>query len=177
MSPKRRQQQFVPARPRSEVVIAAAVGASIVIVTVALVWLIRPGTPGVPGGGGLFNRQPRATILVVVTAGVLALLTRWLLVGRRRPTRFGPRGSVAIGAAGVIVLAVLAGVFWPGGLVRHWPKQPKTTPLPPVASTTTPVAPTTGASTTQPSATTASTATTVAPATSSTVASPTTKAR
>ncbi|HEY5170141.1 MAG TPA: hypothetical protein VIK54_00280, partial [Acidimicrobiia bacterium] len=71
MSPSRPRQQFVPARPRAEIVTAVAVGVGIVGATVLLIWLIRPGGSGVAGGGGLFNRQPRMTMLVVLTAAAL----------------------------------------------------------------------------------------------------------
>ena len=144
MSPSKSRQQFVPTRPRAEVFTAIAVGAAIVLGTALLVWLIRPGTPGVPGGGGIFNRQPRVTILVILIAAVVAGVVYFVL-SRRRPTRLGARGSIAVGTAVVVLLGVLVGIFWPGGVIRHWPKQPKvTTPInepvtnPPVVSSTVP---------------------------------------
>ena len=168
MSPSRRQQ-FVPGRPRSEVYVAIAVGVGIVVGTALLIWLMRPGKSGVPGGGGLFARQPRMTILVILTAAALSGVVAF--VTTRRHLRFGVRGSIAVGSASVVVLAVVGGIFWPGGVIRHWPKQPKidTTPTP----ATTPVtSPTTLTPATTP--TTAKTATSLK--TPTTVASPTTKA-
>jgi hypothetical protein len=151
MSPSKSRQQFVPSRPRAEVFTAVAVGAAIVLGTALLVWLIRPGTPGVPGGGGLLSRQPRMTILVLLIAALVGGVVAYVR-SRRRPTRLGARGSIAVGSAVVVVLGVAGGIFWPGGVVRHWPKRPKvTTPVtnPPTASTTPPTvtSPTTKAKT------------------------------
>ena len=46
-----------------------------------------PGAPGVAGGGGLFNRQPRSTILVILTALVLVAAC---VVPRARPPAADP---------------------------------------------------------------------------------------
>jgi hypothetical protein len=122
MSPSRGRQQFVPSRPRAEVFTAVGVSAAIVIGTALLIWLMRPGVAGVEGGGGLFNRQPRMTILVLLTIAVLAGVALYVL-RRRHPPRFGTQGSIAIGSAATVVLAVVAGIFWPGGAIRHWPRR------------------------------------------------------
>jgi len=171
MSPSRRQQ-FIPSRPRSEVIIAVAVGVGIVAGTALIIWLIRPGTAGVPGGGGLVARQPRMTILLALAAGAIGLVVAFVRRSRHRP-RFGSRGAIAVGAATVVVLAVVGGIFWPGGVVRHWPRQPKVAPTP----STNPV-PSTPATTSKPG-TTLKTGTTVAsppttPAASATTTPPTT---
>ncbi len=122
MSPSKGRRQFVSPRRRSEVFVAVAVSASIVVLTAAIIWLMRPGTTGVPGGGGLFNRQPRATVLVLFSAAVLAGVV--ISIARRRhPPRFGTQRSIALGSVATIALAVVAGIFWPGGVIRHWPKQ------------------------------------------------------
>ncbi len=168
--PQRQQrQQFVPARPRSEVITAVAVSAGIVITTALLVWLIRPGTPGVAGGGGLFNRQPRITILVLLAAAVLAGMVFYVL-RRRHPPRFGTRGSIAIGSVITVGAAVVAGIFWPGGVIRHWPPQFK---LPDVTPTSVPSStPTTKAGTATTGPQTATTGTSVT--TPTTISAPTT---
>lgn len=169
MSPSRTRQQFVPARPRSEVIAAVAVGVGIVGGTVLLIWLMRPGGTGVAGGGGLFNRQPRMTMLIVLSAAALGGLVLWVRRGRR-PKRLGERGSIIVGSAVVIVVAVVAGVFWPGGVVRHWPKAPDLNSPP----ATNPVSvPSTTPATSAGPTTTARTATTV----KSTPTTPTTKGR
>ncbi|HEV7524994.1 MAG TPA: hypothetical protein VGP92_08515 [Acidimicrobiia bacterium] len=124
MSPAKGRKQFVQARPRAEVFAAVAVGTGIVVATALLIWLIRPGSPGVPGEGGLLSRQPRVTILLVLSAIALASFVSFIL-RRRHPPRIGTRGALAVGTAGVVVLAVAAGIFWPDGVVRHWPKRPK----------------------------------------------------
>jgi hypothetical protein len=163
MSPTARRpqrQQFVRARPRSEVIIAIAVSAGIVIGTALLVWLMRPGTVGVPGGGGLLNRQPRMTILVLLAAAVIGGIVFYVL-RRRHPPRFGTRGAIAIGSAVTIVAAVVAGIFWPGGVIRHWPPQIKLPDVTPTSvPSSTPTSVQTGTSVTTP--------TTVSPPTSAT---------
>src|SRR5258706_3556818 len=122
MSPPRtrQRQQFVPSRPRAEVVTAVAVAVGIVAGTLLLIWLMRPGKVGIPGGGGLLSRQSRMTILLVVTAAALLGVFFWVRSGRRRPKRLGERGAIIAGSAVVVVLAILGGIFWPGGVVRHW---------------------------------------------------------
>jgi multisubunit Na+/H+ antiporter MnhB subunit len=158
MSPSKSRQQFVPSRPRAEVFTAVAVAVGIIVTTALLIWLIRPGTAGVPGRGGLFSRQPRATILFLATLGALGAVIAYV-TRRRKSFRLGTRGAIGVGAAGVVVLALAAMIFWPGGIVRHWPRQPKvTTPLTPTSA---------------PPATTAPPTTAAVP----TSATPTTKAR
>jgi hypothetical protein len=172
MSPSRTRQQFVPARPRSEVIAAVAVGVGIAGGTVLLIWLMRPGGTGVAGGGGLFNRQPRMTMLIVLTAAALGGLVLWVRRGRR-PKRLGERGSIVVGSLVVIAVAVVAGIFWPGGVVRHWPKAPALTNPP---ATNPPSVPSTTPATSTGPTTTARTATTVK-STPTTPTTPTTKGR
>jgi peptidoglycan biosynthesis protein MviN/MurJ (putative lipid II flippase) len=156
VSPSKSRTQFVPARPRAEVITAVAVSASIVVGTALLIWLMRPGKTGIPGGGGLFTRQPRATMLVVLTAAALAIVVTRVLRGRRRSTRLSERGAIVVGAGVVVVLAVLGGIFWPGGVVRHFPKTPTLADVPTtnsiptstVAPSTTAAAPSTSPTTT-----------------------------
>jgi hypothetical protein len=107
---------------RAEVMVAVWVSVGIVIATLLLIWALRPGEPGVPGGGGLLSRQSRVSVLVVLGIGVLALAIWWVLNGRRRPRRVNRRVAVAVTSVVVIVGVVLAGVFWPGGVVKHYPK-------------------------------------------------------
>lgn len=183
MSPSRTRPQFVPSRPRSELFTAIAVSAGIVVGTALVIWLIRPGTAGVPGGGGLFNRQPRMTILVLLTAAVLAVVVTYLFRGRRRPRKISPARAAGIGSVVVIALGVLAGIFWPNGVIHHYPKAPKVSETPvtnpavnpvttpttaPKKSATSPTTAKGGATTTVPASTaptTGTTATTVAPTT------------
>jgi hypothetical protein len=154
MSPSKKRAQFIPGRPRSEVVVAVVVGAAIVFGTILLIWLLRPGTPGVPGQGGLLSRQPRITILVVATAIALGGVVYRVLTHHRRSARLSQRASLLLGSGVVLVLAVAGGIFWPNGVIRHWPKRPTLADTPPTA--TAPV-----------SATTAKTPTTIAPVSSS----------
>jgi hypothetical protein len=154
MSPtKTRKPTAVRAHPRSEIVVAVLVAVGIVLATLLLVWLLRPGEPGVPGGGGLLARQPRATLWVVLGVALLAFGIWWVLNGRRRPKRVNKRTAVTVTAAVVIVLIVLAGIFWPGGLLRQYPSRvtesdletPIQTAPPSAPETTKPKAPKTSA--------------------------------
>jgi hypothetical protein len=140
MSPSRSRKPTVRARPRAEVITAVIAAVAIVAGTVLLIWLMRPGATGVPGGGGLLSRQSRATLLGVLTAAALAIGIWWVLNGRRRPRRLQPRIAVGATAAVVVGAAIAAAVLWPGGLIRHWPKQIKQveTPLPPRTPTSAP---------------------------------------
>jgi hypothetical protein len=166
MSPSRTRKPVARARPRSEVITAVAAAVGIAAGTTLLVWLMRPGQPGEPGGGGLLSRQSRATLLVVLTAGALAGAIWWVLRGRRRPRRLSPRVAVSTTALVVVGGAVTAAILWPGGLVRHWPRQakqietPQSTPVataPPAPSKPKTPGTTKTAPTTKPGATTAST--------------------
>jgi cytochrome bd-type quinol oxidase subunit 2 len=159
MTPRRKQTARI--RRRSEVVVAVLVGVGIVAATVLLIWLMRPKSPdGTPGTGGLFTRQPRFVLLLVLAVIVLTAVIAYLQRGRRRPKNMKPSASFSIATVVVVALAVVAGIFWPGGLVRHWRAQPKaeptdnTTPATPEATTT----PTTAAKSKTTRPTTASTA-------------------
>jgi hypothetical protein len=136
MSPSRTRRPTVHRRPRSEVVVAVAVSVGIVVSTVLVIWALRPGEPGVPGGGGLLARQPRVTLLVVLGAALLAAAIWWVAYGRRRPRRVSRRLAVAATAGIALAAIVLAGIFWPGGLVRHYPSFASDTDLetPPVTA-------------------------------------------
>jgi hypothetical protein len=133
-------------RSRQEVTTAVLVAVGIVLLTVLLIWLLRPATPGVPGSGGLMTRQPRASLLIVLTLGTMVFVV-WRIARDQRPKkRLDWRQRTAIGVVVVFGLAFLAGVFWPGGLLRHYPSQPEPVTLPESSATSTPG--TTGASTT-----------------------------
>ncbi len=169
MSPSKSRKPTVRARPRSEVVTAIVAAVAIVGGTLLLIWLMRPGEPGVPGGGGLLSRQSRATLLVIISAGALALGIWWVLNGRRRPRRVKPRVAVTVTAVVLIGASVTAAILWPGGLIRHWPKQakqidetPVTAPVittaPKTPKSSTPGTTTKTSPTSKPGATTATTA-------------------
>ena len=168
MSAARSRSQFIASKPRSEVFTAVAVGASIVIGALLLIWLIRPGPVGVPGKGGLLSRQPRMTLLVILAVAALGGWAAYI-IRRRHDPPLGRKGAFAIGAVILVALAVIAGIFWPGGVIRHWPKQPKIANTPASTPTSVPSSPSTGTG-----STTATPSTSVTPTTSAT--SPTTKA-
>jgi len=142
MSPSRTRKPVAHLRSRSEIVVAIAVGVGIVAATAFLVWAMRPGT-STPGTGGMLSRQPRVTIFVILVGVLLAAGITWMLRGRRRPKRLDTRGAIALAVVVVTVVAIAAGIFWPGGLVHHWPPQPKTTPVtsPTPASNSVPATP------------------------------------
>ncbi len=141
MSPSRTRKPTVHTRPRSEVVVAVGAAVGIALGTVLLVWAMRPGPPGVPGTGGILTRQPRVTLLVVLGGSALALGIWWVQYGRHRPRRVKRRLAVSVTAFAVIVGIVLAWVFWPGGVVRHYrsfsSNTDLTTPTQPAATTAT----------------------------------------
>lgn len=141
MSPPR-HKQTARLRSRSEVVVAVLVGVGIVAATVLLIWLMRPkSSDGTPGTGGLFTRQPRVILLLVLALIVMISVTAYLRFGRRRPKKMNSGTSTTISAVVIVALAIVAGILWPGGLIRHWPPQPKavssdnTTPATPAPTT------------------------------------------
>jgi hypothetical protein len=161
MSPSRPRGQYVRVRPRSELYVAIAASAGIVLGTALLIWLMRPGTTGVAGTGGLFTRQPRLTWLIVVTLLAIGGVI-WYVLSRHKRWRFGEWGTIAIASGVIVVIAVIVGIFWPGGIVKHYASIPSiNTPPPTTPAATTP--------TTKPTPTTKATPTTAA--------TPTTKAR
>jgi hypothetical protein len=109
---RRRRQQYQSPRTRAEV--ATAVGASVAIVagTALMIWLLRP--------GGLADRQPRSSWLV----GGALILCAIAAYALRPKSKLDVNRKVAVpGALGaILVLAVILGFAWPGGLVRHTPK-------------------------------------------------------
>jgi hypothetical protein len=155
MSPSRSRGQYVPVRPRSEIYIAIAVASGIVLGTALLIWLMRPGTSGVAGTGGLFTRQARLTWLIVVTLLAIGGVI-WYVLSRRRRWRFGEWGTIAIASGVVVLIAVIVSIIWPGGIVRHYSSPKAPTPAPAVTPTTI------ATPTTRPTPTTAVTPTTKA---------------
>jgi hypothetical protein len=119
MSPTRTRRRTVPRhRTRREVLTAIGAAAAVVIGTAIMIWLLRPGPSGTEGTGGLANRQPRAAWLVALTLAALIGFT-WWAVRRQRAWR---GKLIIILLVGWLILglgAVLAGILWPGGLLRH----------------------------------------------------------
>jgi hypothetical protein len=162
MSPARSKRQPVPhRRSRADVVRAVAVGAGIVLATSILIWLLRPGPAGIPGTGGLMNRQPRSSWLVGTAIGVAALGIWWILRGSRR-AKGHEKLLIPITVGVVLLVAVIAGILWPGGLLRH-----DVAPAPEPTTTTTTTKP--GSSTTAPAGSSTSTPSSTSPSGSSTV--------
>jgi hypothetical protein len=93
---------------------------AVVAFTLLLIWLLRPSPADRfdGGGGGLFNRQPRAAWLVALTvAGVIAFVV-WVLRTRRFRRR---RRLVLVGGCVVLLgAAIVGGVLWPEGLLRKY---------------------------------------------------------
>jgi cytochrome bd-type quinol oxidase subunit 2 len=158
---RRRRDQYQAPRSRRELVIAVGVAAGIVLGTAVMVWLLRP--------GGMADRQPRSSWLVAA-ALVAAIVAVWLVLRAAKDREINASVWLAGSLAGILVVAVVAGIFWPDGLLRHTPP-PITVPptsTPSATTTTAPGATTTapGSATTQP-ATATTTATTTAPTSSS----------
>jgi len=142
MSPARSRRTPIPhRRSRADIVQAVGVAAGIVLVTAALVWLLRPGAPGSIGAGGLMNRQPRVGALVAI-ALILAVVVTWWILRVSRKAQGHELVVLPIALGVVLVAAIVLGFTWPGGLLRHYFSIPK--PIPPPTSTTLPAS-TTGA--------------------------------
>ena len=125
MSPARTRKAVVHTRDRSEVVVAAVAGVGIVLATILLIWLMRPGPPAAPGGGGLFNRQPRITWLMLLSIGAGIAGPFWVLRGRHRPRRVSGLVAVILVWVAVALGATLVAIFWPDGILRHYISLPK----------------------------------------------------
>lgn len=166
MSPSRTRRPPTRARSRREIVTAVVVCAAIVGGTLLLIWLLRPSDPSVTGSGGLMTRQPRMSLLVfgalIIGIGVL-----WWINRRRHHWRgrITARSATAFAIVIMLVLAGLAGFFWPGGVIHHWPPQPKPVTVPSTTATS-------ASSTTTTSASSATTTATTKPAATSTTRSP-----
>jgi hypothetical protein len=146
MSPARSKRTPIPhRRSRAEIVQAVAVAAGIVLATAILVWLMRPGPSSSPiATGGLMNRQPRASWLVGGALGI-GLLAAWYILRVNKRAKEHLKVVAPVTAGVILVAAVIGGIAWPGGLLRH------EIALPPVTTTTTTTPATT---TTLPGATT-----------------------
>jgi hypothetical protein len=173
---RRRTPQKLRKYERADIVKAVGVSAAIVVVTAVIVWLMRPGPPGIPGTGGIMNRQPRASWLIV-GAIVVGTIACWMIMRGHGRTR--ERAKVVLPIALVVVLlgAIGLGIAWPGGLLRH-DVAPSLEPIDvepePEPEATTPPTTATG-----PSGATGGTPTTATPTTGSTASTgpPTTPAR
>lgn len=123
MSSRRRLRHAPPVKryDRRDIFLAVALSAAAVVVTGILIWTLRP--------GGIADRQPRASWLVVLAALALGGYVWWLLrprSKRRERTVLWLAGGVVLVLAG----AVVAGMLWPGGLLRHSPEVDPFTPTP-----------------------------------------------
>src|SRR5262245_52082327 len=114
MSParSRRQTQVVHRHDRREIVKAVLVSAAIVAVTALLVWMLRPGPPGIPATGGIMNRQPRASWLVF-GAIVVGMIACWVILRGGRRARRRAKVVLPIALAVVLVGAIAVGFAWP----------------------------------------------------------------
>jgi len=167
MSPARSRRTPVPhRRSRADIAQAVGVGAAIVLLTAVLIWLMRPGSAGTLGTGGLVNRQPRAGGLVLVTILVAVAVTWWVLRVSKR-SRGNEKVILPVALGVIVVAAVVAGLAWPDGLLRHYLAAPE--PITPATTPSTSPGATTGAT----GATSSSTTPTPAPTTGiSTTTSP-----
>jgi hypothetical protein len=141
------------------VYVAIATGAGIVLGTALLIWLMRPGTSSVAGSGGLFNRQPRLTVLVLLTLLAIGGVF-WYVLSRRKEWRFGRWGTIAIASGAIVVIAVIVGIVWPGGIVKHYASTGVHVPTPQTPASVPPTPTTHSSPTTKAPPTTASTPTT-----------------
>jgi hypothetical protein len=172
---RRRTPQKLRKYERADIVKAVAVSAAIVAVTAVIVWMLRPGPPGVPATGGIMNRQPRATWLIIgaILAGTIAV---WVIMRGHGRARKRAKVILPIALAIVLLGAIGLGIAWPGGLLRH-DVAPSTEPVPePEPEPTTPTTPPTTKATGATGAT-SSTPTTGATGSTPTTGPPTTPAQ
>jgi hypothetical protein len=132
MSPSRTRRPVHKVRSRREVLTAVGGAAAVVLGTALMIWLLRPGSPGVEGTGGLASRQPRAAWLVALTLAV-TLAFGWYVLRNQRRWQGKVIVILAVGGFAILLLAALAGILWPGGLLRHTEPVPEFDPdaLPP----------------------------------------------
>jgi hypothetical protein len=141
---RRRRKQYQTPRSRRELTIATVASVMIVVGTVLIIWLLRP--------GGLADRQPRSSWLVGLTIVAIASACYVIL----RPTsrlKMSRRVALSGSLGAIAVVAGAVGLAWPGGILRHTPSLRPLGSVPTTPITAPPVT-TTGA-TTAPTATTA----------------------
>lgn len=128
MSQRRRRirRQVSPIGPTKREKTVAVLGVACVVgLTSLAVWAMRPGTPDDYGlTGGIANRQPTATWLVVLSAA--ALVGSVLFFRSRAAAGRGPARRPWLGVSHLVIVAaaVIIGFVWPGGLLRHGPPPP-----------------------------------------------------
>ncbi len=119
----RKQRLAPPIEVTKKEKIQAILGvAAVVGFTTLCIWAVRPGAPDYYGlTGGIASRQPKATILVIgslLAIGIsIVMFRKWAADGR------GPKRQPWLGVSHLVIVAVAlaAGFFWPGGLLRHRP--------------------------------------------------------
>lgn len=158
MSPARSRRRPAPnRRNRADVIKAVGVAVGIMVGTALVVWLMRPGPTGQPlGTGGIVNRQPRMSWLIVIALALAAIAAWWILRVSRR-TKGHEKVALPIAFGAVAIAAVIGGVLWPGGVLLHVHALPQAITPNPVSSTIPPNA--TASTTSGPAVTTTSTGT------------------
>jgi len=157
MSPARssRRRPLPHRRNRADILKAAGVAAAIVLGTALLIWMLRPGPAGIPATGGVMNRQPRASWLIVGALLVGGFVAWFVLRRGSRVARRRVRAILTISFVVLIICTFGVGLLWPGGLLRHDVAPAAVTET--TTPTSTPTTPSTP--TTKPNATGASGAT------------------
>jgi cytochrome bd-type quinol oxidase subunit 2 len=171
---RRLRNQAAPVtHTRSEWVLAVVGSAAVVLVTVVLIWAMRPGSPNsfTAGKGGLIHRQPRVSLMLLATAAVMAIVA-WLILRPESKVKQQRRAAL-LSVVGVVVAAVAVFAIWHNTLVHDYAVPPPDTTIPPTSVPSITTVPTI-TTTPTPSTTAAHTSTTVAGSPSSTLPTPTT---
>jgi cytochrome bd-type quinol oxidase subunit 2 len=160
---RRRREQYQAPRTRRELSIAIGVAAGIVGGSALMIWLLRP--------GGLADRQPRSSWLVALSL-IAAIAAVWTILRRAEDRGINLPLWLGGSLAGILVVAIVVGIVWPSGLLRHTPPAitvPAETTTQPTATTAAGATTTTkpGTSTSATGATTTTPATTAAPTSTS----------
>ncbi len=109
-----------PPKKLSDRILVVLVPGSIVVGTLLTIWLLHP--------GGYSSKQPRISWLIgfaVLGAAIVTSLLRNIRAIRTRPIF---RITIAVFVA--VIGAGIAAYFWPGGLVKKYPKTKSSSQVP-----------------------------------------------
>jgi multisubunit Na+/H+ antiporter MnhB subunit len=158
---RRLRNQTAPVtHTRREISIAVLGSAGIVVLTLILIWAMRPGDPNslTEGKGGLIHRQPKVAIWLLATIAGVAIVS-WLVLRRESKVK-NPLRALLLGITGVVIASVAVLGLWHNSLVHAY-AVPTTFPntTVPALTTTSPSPPTTrpGATTAPPTTSASST--------------------
>ncbi len=138
---RRLRNQTAPVtHTRREWALAIGGSAAVVIVTIILIWAMRPGNTLSPGSGGIIHRQTKASLWLLATLAAVAIVS-WLVLRPESKLR-NPLRALLLSISGVVIAAVVVMAVWHNSLVHDYsvPTVPTTPTSLPVPSSTAPTA-------------------------------------